>query len=422
MTENLFQAPRGVPDYLPPRAESFRQIRDAIGLQAELAGYRYVELPIFEHVEVFTRGVGEQSDLVTKEMYTFDDRGDRKMALRPEGTASVCRAVVENSLTQGQLPVKLWYAGPFFRAERPQHGRYRQLQQVGIEAIGVDDPLLDAEVILVANSAFQTLGLSNYRLLINSLGSSSCRAAYRDALREYLLQKLPVEQHQRINTNPLRLLDDKSVAIQTMLADAPSIEHFWTDEDRRNFDQVRDTLVAAGVSAIFQPRLVRGLDYYTGTIFEFEHGDLGAQSGIGGGGRYDGLLAALGGAQLSGIGFGIGVDRTLLACEAENVLLPEAGRVQVFAVPMVDAARTVCLEVVTNLRAAGVAADMAFGMKTLKGAMKAAGKSGAQFAVIFGEKEMSEGSATLKDLNSGAQISVPMTSLLEHLIRETLGS
>ena len=187
MSTSQFQAPRGVPDYVPPRSQNFLAVRDAVSYQAELAGYGYVELPVFEHIEVFTRGVGEQSDLVTKEMYTFDDRGERRLTLRPEGTASVCRAVVENGLAQGQLPVKLWYAGPFFRAERPQQGRYRQLQQVGIEAIGVLDPLLDAEVIIVANSAFQSLGLSNYRLLINSLGGADCRRAYRGALQGYLL-------------------------------------------------------------------------------------------------------------------------------------------------------------------------------------------------------------------------------------------
>ena len=415
MSEVRFQAPRGVPDYVPPRSKDFLRVRDAISYQAELAGYEYVELPVFEHVEVFTRGVGEQSDLVTKEMYTFDDRGERELALRPEGTASVCRAVVENSLALGQLPVKLWYAGPFFRAERPQQGRYRQLQQVGVEAIGVVDPLLDAEVIMIANSAFETLGLNNYRLLINSLGGVQCRNQYRVALQAFLLDVLPSDMHARINKNPLRLLDDKSSDVRSKLAKAPSISSFWTSSDREYFEKLRDTLIAAGLAPVFDERLVRGLDYYTGTVFEFDHAELGAQSGIGGGGRYDGLLGALGGPDLSGVGFGIGVDRTLLACEAEGVFSTGTSRVEVYAIPMVEAAQVACLEIVTDLRAFGVSADMTFGDRGLKGAMKAASKSGAQVALIIGESELAQSQVTVKDMNSGDQEVYPVDAIARQL-------
>jgi histidyl-tRNA synthetase len=390
-------------------------VRDAVSYQAELAGYGYVELPVFEHIEVFTRGVGEQSDLVTKEMYTFDDRGERRLALRPEGTASVCRAVVENGLAQGQLPVKLWYAGPFFRAERPQQGRYRQLQQVGIEAIGVLDPLLDAEVIIVANSAFQSLGLSNYRLLINSLGGADCRSAYRSALQGYLLEVLPHAMHPRVRANPLRILDDKSIEVRNILGKAPSISAFWTSTDRDYFESLKDTLVAAGLKPIVDERLVRGLDYYTGTVFEFDHPDLGAQSGIGGGGRYDGLMAALGGPELSGVGFGVGVDRTLIACEAEGTLPTSSPRVQVYAIAMVSQARAICLELITDLRAFGVSADMAFGERGLKGAMKAAARSGAQLALIVGENELAQESVTVKNLTTSTQETHRLDKVAMHL-------
>ena len=316
---NQFQAPKGVPDYLPPESGQFVAVRDGLLAAARRAGYADAELPIFEDTALFARGVGESTDVVSKEMYTFADRGDRSVTLRPEGTAGVIRAVIEHGLDRGALPVKLCYSGPFFRYERPQAGRYRQLQQVGVEAIGVDDPMLDAEVIAVADAGFRSLGLDGFRLEITSLGDDSCRPQYRELLQDFLFKlDLDDETRRRAEINPLRVLDDKRPHIKEMTADAPVMLDHLSDSAKQHFDSVLVHLDAAGVPYAINPRMVRGLDYYTKTTFEFVHDGLGAQSGIGGGGRYDGLMAQLGGQDLSGIGFGLGVDRALLALKAEG--------------------------------------------------------------------------------------------------------
>ncbi len=360
------------------------------------------------------RGVGESTDVVSKEMYTFEDRGGRTMGLRPEGTAGVMRAVIEHSLDRGQLPVKLWYAGPFFRAERPQHGRYRQLQQVGVEAIGSDDPALDAEVIAMADEAFRSLGLTDYTLLLTSLGCAACRPAYRAALQAFLADlDLDEATRERAAVNPLRVLDDKRESVQRQLLDAPLMPQFWCEQCTEHYDQTRQFLREAQVAWTEAPRLVRGLDYYTRTTFEFSHARLGAQSGIGGGGRYDGLMAALGGQELSGIGFGIGTDRTLLACRAEGLDVGPAARCEVFLVPLGEPARRFCAGLAPELRRAGVRNDMAFGGRALKGAMKAADRSGARVAVIVGDSELAADEVVLKDLSSGRQWTAPAREATE---------
>ena len=300
-----FVAPKGIPDYYPPASADFRRVRDTFTDAARRAGYGHIELPIFEDTGLFARGVGESTDVVSKEMYTFEDRGGRSVTLRPEGTAGVVRAVIEHGLDRGQLPVKLCYAGPFFRYERPQAGRYRQLQQVGVEAIGVDDPALDAEVIAIADEGYRRLGLSGFRLEITSLGDDSCRPAYREALQEFLGGlDLDEATRQRAQINPLRVLDDKRPDIREATADAPLMLDYLSDDARGHFESVLSHLRQLGVPYVINPRLVRGLDYYTKTTFEFVHDGLGAQSGIGGGGRYDGLMRQLGSKQdLSGIGY-----------------------------------------------------------------------------------------------------------------------
>jgi len=407
------QAPRGVPEYLPPDSADFLAVRNTLGRAAELAGYGYIEMPVFEDTAVFVRGVGESTDVVSKEMYTFTDRGDRSLSLRPEGTAGVMRSVLEHNLHRGSLPVKLWYAGPFFRAERPQQGRYRQLQQVGVEAIGVDDPLLDAEVIAIADEGYRRLGLRGYRLDLSSIGCRTCRPAYRAVLQEFLAT-LPLDEAtaQRAGVNPLRVLDDKRPQVQAMLADAPLPPDHLCDDCREHFAHVQAALTALGVRFVLNPRLVRGLDYYTRTTFEFDHPALGAQSGIGGGGRYDGLMASLGGPDMTGIGFGLGTDRTLLACRAEG-LRPGAGRaVQVFIVPLGEAARDAAAKLAGRLRADGVPVDMAYGSRGLKGAMKAADRSGARWAIIVGEKELASGQVQMKDLDSGTQHSIGLDDVV----------
>ena len=400
----MFTAPKGVPEYFGDDSAAFLAVRTALSRPARNAGYGYVELPVFEDTGLFVRGVGESTDVVSKEMYTFEDRGGRSISLRPEGTAGVMRLVVEHHLDRGALPVKLWYAGPFFRAERPQLGRYRQLQQVGIEAIGGDDPALDAEVIAVADEAFRSLGLTQYELLLTSLGCAQCRPAYRARLTEFL-DGLDLDDatRERARINPLRVLDDKREAVQAQLGDAPLMVDHLCEECAGHYDQVRAYLRDQGVQWTEAPRLVRGLDYYTRTTFEFQHRLLGAQSGIGGGGRYDGLMESIGGASLSGIGFGLGTDRTLLACRAEG-LAPGAGpAVDVFCVPIGQAAKHRLASVMAQLRALGVRCDMAYGDKGLKGSMKAADRSGAPIVLIAGDSDLDEGVVQVKDMATGEQ-------------------
>ena len=413
-----FQAPKGVPDYFPPRSNSFLAVQNAIGNAATLAGYGYVELPVFEDVNLFVRGIGESTDVVSKEMYVFDDRGGRTLALRPEGTAGVARLVIEHGLDRGQLPVKLWYKGPFFRAERPQLGRYRQLQQVGIEAIGAPDPALDVEVITVADDAFRSLGLRNFNLMLTSLGCANCRPQYRDKLSKFLSNiDLDEETKTRAKVNPLRVLDDKRAEVQKQLNSAPLMIDELCEDCSKYHKEVEELLKATEIAFKPAPRLVRGLDYYTRTTFEFDHPELGAQSGIGGGGRYDGLMASLGGQDLSGIGFGIGTDRTLMACEAENLIVGDHSLVDIFIVPIGDKAHSLAVSLLQQIRAADLRADMAYGDRGLKGAMKAADKSGARFAVVIGDEEVSNSQVQIKNLGDSTQAQVAIGDMVAHLLQ-----
>ena len=414
--KSAIKAPKGVPDYVPPTSASFVAVRDAITTAARRAGYGHIELPVFEDTTLFARGVGESTDVVSKEMYTFSDRGGRSVTLRPEGTAGVMRSVIENGLDRGQLPVKVCYAGPFFRYERPQAGRYRQLQQVGIEAIGVDDPALDAEVIAVADEAFRSLGLSGFRLELTSLGDDTCRPEYRERLQEFLAGlDLDDATRERARINPLRVLDDKRPEVRAQLEAAPLMIDHLSETSAEHFAAVRAHLDALGVSYVVNPRMVRGLDYYTKTTFEFVHDGLGAQSGIGGGGRYDGLMAQLGGQDLSGIGFGIGVDRTMLALEAEGLDPPAAGRVDVYGAALGAAAKSALVPVLARFRRADIRADMAYGDRGMKGAFKAADRSGAAVTVIVGEDELASGTAVVKTMATGEQQPVPMDSVVDHV-------
>ena len=293
------QAPKGISEYFPPHSKAFEWIRENLIASARKAGFQLMELPVFEDTSLFSRGVGESTDVVSKEMYTFEDRGGRSLTLRPEGTAGVMRSVIENGLDRGQLPIKVWYSGQFFRAERPQAGRYRQFYQVGVEAIGVDDPLLDAEVIAIADSAFRSIGLRKYRLEITSLGDAQSRSAHRIELLKYLNGlDLDGPTQERVKINPLRLFDDKRPEIMEMMKKAPLLRDFLSDQSQENFLSVCSYLDNLKIAYEINPRMVRGLDYYTGTTFEFVHSELGAQSGIGGGGRYDGLMEILGGQSL----------------------------------------------------------------------------------------------------------------------------
>jgi histidyl-tRNA synthetase len=409
-------APKGVSEYVPVRSSSFDFVRQALIQPAKLAGYQLMELPVFEDTQLFTRGVGESTDVVSKEMYTFEDRGGRSITLRPEGTAGVMRAVIEHNLDRGQLPVKVWYSGQFFRAERPQAGRYRQFYQVGIEAIGLDDPAIDAEVIAIADAGFKSLGLTQYRLEITSLGDQESRAAHRvDLLKFIATLDLDEATAQRAAINPLRLFDDKREEMRSAMAQAPLLINYLNENSRQNFEQVQRYLDALGIAYVVNPRMVRGLDYYTGTTFEFVHDLLGAQSGIGGGGRYDGLMAQLGGQSLSGIGFGIGVDRALLAAEAEGVIGTDAFVSDLFIIPLGESARVQALTIASNLRKQGKTVEIAFGDRGLKGSMKAADKSGAINVIVLGDSEIASGVVELKVMKSGQASSVKIDSLFEAL-------
>jgi histidyl-tRNA synthetase len=416
MAQQKISAPKGVSEYTPPRSSSFEFVRESLIAPARSAGYQLIELPVFEDTDLFKRGVGESTDVVSKEMYTFEDRGGRSITLRPEGTAGVMRSVIEHGLDRGQLPVKVWYSGQFFRAERPQAGRYRQFYQVGIEAIGLDDPAIDAEVIAIADAGFRALGLKQYRLELTSLGDAQSRAAHKvDLLKFIATLDLDEATAARAAINPLRLFDDKREEMKKAMADAPLLINYLNESSRAHFDQVVQYLDALHISYTLNPRMVRGLDYYTGTTFEFVHELLGAQSGIGGGGRYDGLMEQLGGQSLSGIGFGLGVDRALLAAEAEGVIGSDAFVSDLFIIPLGESAKVQALTISSELRAKGKKVEIAFGDRALKGAMKGADKSGAMHVIVLGDSEISSGTVLLKEMKSGVETSVKIDSLFEAL-------
>ncbi|NDZ83213.1 MULTISPECIES: histidine--tRNA ligase [unclassified Streptomyces] len=419
---STFQAPKGTYDLLPPSSAKFLAVREALAAPLRNSGYEYIETPGFENVELFSRGVGESTDIVSKEMYVFETRGGDRLALRPEGTASVLRAALEANLHKaGNLPVKLWYSGSYYRYERPQKGRYRHFSQVGAEAVGTEDPALDAEMIILADQAYRSLGLRQFRILLNSLGDRECRPLYRDALQGFLRGlDLDEDTRRRAEINPLRVLDDKRPDVQKQLAGAPLLRDYLCEACKAYHEEVRALLTAAGVAYEDDVKLVRGLDYYTRTTFEFVHDGLGSQSAVGGGGRYDGLSEMIGGPALPSVGWALGVDRTVLALEAEGVELELPTTTSVFAVPLGEEARRVLFGLVTELRRAGVATDFAFGGRGLKGAMKSANRSGARFTVVAGERDLAEGVVQLKDMESGEQGAVPLDDLVAE-VRTRLG-
>jgi histidyl-tRNA synthetase len=412
--ELSFRAPKGTRDILPPASWRWQEVTRLALDSFALAGYEPVETPMFEHTEVFERGVGATSEVVGKQMYTFIDRGDRSLTLRPEGTAPVVRAVLESSLDRGPLPVKLAYAGPMFRQERPQKGRYRQFFQVGIEAIGVPGPAVDAEVIELGFRFLTDAGVPP-RLLLNSIGhvDATCRTGYLGVLGDFLRQheeRLAPEDRERINTNPLRTFDSKEATTKKVMSEAPLITAHLCAECRTHYDELKELLAALEVPFEESPHLVRGLDYYTRTAFEFvpaDEGALGSQDALGGGGRYDGLAEVLGGASVPGIGFALGLDRLLLAGDPGELHSP----ITAYIVALGDAAQRAALPLVTRLRTAGIGADLDLAGRSMKGQMKGADRSRARYAVIFGDAEMSAGEVTLKDLTTGEQRAVAFDDL-----------
>lgn len=396
-----FQTLPGTRDILEPDAGRVRRLVAVFAEAAAEAGFGQIVPPMFEDVGVFVR-LGEATDVVAKELYAFTDKGGRDIALRPEFTASVCRSFAQNRPT---TPWKTWYAGPNFRYDKPQKGRYRQFDQVGAEVIGSDDPDVDTELIALAWRFYQRLGLSDVTLLVNTLGDFAERPVYLDALRAHLEANADALSDQARSTmalNPLRVLDSKRREDAPVVAGAPLITDFLSDDAAAAWDRVQAGLDALDIPYQVAPRLVRGLDYYTRTTFEFTSSALdAAQNAVGGGGRYDGLVAALGGPEEPGAGFALGVDRTLLACEAEAVFGPDGDPVDVWVVA--TTAGTEGLQLVEELRNAGIRADRAYDGRSMKAQMKRADRSGAAVALIVGDDEIAAGTVSLKKLRSEAQ-------------------
>jgi histidyl-tRNA synthetase len=412
-----FRAPKGTQDILPPESDRWQALLGVFAGIASTYGYGLVQSPMFEDLGVFQR-LGEGTDVVTKEMYDFEDKGGRHIALRPEGTASVARAFVEH---HPETPWKVWYATPAFRYERPQAGRLRQHHQVGIEAIGSPDPDLDVEVIAFGQAFLSALGLQRWRLVLNSMGTPADRARYADDLRAYLrgrLADLAPEDAEKVEGHPLRVLDSKREETRAVLADVPRIGGSLAPESVAHSERVQAGLAALGIAFEVDPNLVRGLDYYTHTLFEFQSDALGnAQSTLLGGGRYDGLIEQLGGSATPGIGFGCGIERCLLTCDAEGVFGAPSAALDAYVVD--TAGGVAATEWVQRLRAAGVRADRAYDGRSMKSQVKSAARSGARFAVILGESELAAGEATVRDLQSSEQAPVPLASLIDHLRKAT---
>ena len=400
MAEPRFRAPRGTRDILPPESDRRRALVDRFADVVGRAGYSEIATPLFEDIGVFLR-IGESTDVVTKEMYDFHDKGEppQHLALRPELTAAICRAYAEHRPT---VPWKVWCEGPQFRYEKPQAGRYRQFAQVDLEVIGTDDPHADVEVIALAQQFYEALGLTRFRLLVNSLGDLESRPGYMSALVEHFeshRDELSDQSRLTLEKNPLRVLDSKRPEDEPIISSAPVMVDHLSGEAADHFEQIRQGLEVLGIDFEVSPRLVRGLDYYTRTTFEFASDALeGAQNAIGGGGRYDRLVEDLGGPPTPGIGFALGVDRILLACDAEGVFPARPDDVDVFVVDVTDG--TAAISICEDLRRAGLGADRAFGGRSMKAQMKVADRSGARFAVIVGPDELSAGTVTLRDLRS----------------------
>ena len=396
MKDSVYRAPKGTRDLVWPDSERRRSFIDLFAEIVSSAGYAEIVLPMFEHVEVFQR-LGDGTDVVRKEMYDFEDKGGRNIALRPEQTASIVRAYAEH---RPSLPWKVWYAGPNFRYERAQKGRFRQFDQVGIEALGADDPYLDVEVIAIAWRFYEALGLKQVNLSLNSVGTLQDRIVYIEALSEYLEKQkgfLSTEAQETLSSNPLRVLDSKRVEDIEVVSQAPSILEHLSEEASNHFSKVEEGLKKLEIPYLIKPNLVRGLDYYVQTTFEFSTESIdAAQDAIGGGGRYDGLAAEMGAPATPGVGFALGLDRTLMACEAEKTFIGPEQLLQVYVIDTTGGENS--LVITDQLRQNGFKVDRSFGDRSMKAQMKAADKSGAKIALIVGEDEVEKGVVTIRDL------------------------
>ena len=419
MTE--YVAPRGTRDILPDETPKWEYVEAKFREICALYGYKEIRTPTFEHTELFTRNLGETTDVVSKEMYTFETRGGKSLTLRPEGTAPVIRAYLQNNLGAAQAINKMYYIGRIFRYERPQAGRYREHTQLAVEAVGSPDPAIDAEVISLAVQFYKSLGLTDYELKINSIGCPECRPKYRQALIDFAagkLEKLCPSCMQRYEQNPMRMLDCKIPECKAILVDAPKMQDYLGEECSGHFEKVQSYLNKLGIKYNIDPNLVRGFDYYTKTAFEFISGKLGAQNAIGGGGRYDNLVQEIGGQLTPSLGFGLGLDRLMLTLDAMGIELPINKSITAFIAVMGDIARDATVDILSSLRSEGISADMDYTGRSLKAQMKMVDKLGARYAIILGENEVNDRIATVKDMQTSEQKSVPFDELAKVLKSE----
>jgi len=402
--ELITKAIRGTQDVLPADSHKWQHMEQTALAVARDYGYRELRTPVFEHTELFQRGVGETTDVVQKEMYTFRDKGDRSITLRPEGTAGAARCLLEHSLHNGALPQKVVYLTSCYRYEKPQAGRLREFHQFGAECFGAAAPQADAEIIALARSVLTAVGVTGVSLHLNSIGCPTCRAEYHKALKAYFAsreEELCDTCKERLGRNPMRILDCKSPVCKEIAAGAPVMLDYLCDDCATHFEEVRACLDAAEISYELDTGIVRGLDYYTRTVFEFVSDALGAQAVVCGGGRYDGLIEELGGPHLPSLGFAIGLERLMLILEAKGVSFPDPPRCEVYFAPMGATAVRACFSIVTRLREGGVAAECDIAGRGLKAQMKYADKLGARYTVVVGDNELAEGKARMKDMETG---------------------
>lgn len=412
----MINAPRGTRDILPRDVIEWQMIERKIREICDRFGFEEIRTPIFEHTELFQRGIGENTDVVEKEMYTFEDRGGRSLTLRPENTASTLRAYLQNKLFAEKSLNKLFYIGSMFRYDRPQAGRMREFHQFGVESIGEMNPAVDAEVITLAWDFLTELGLTDLELRLNSVGCPKCRPQYREVIQKYFRDKLPDLCHDcqsRFEKNPMRLLDCKIDSDK--FTDVPIITYYLCDECRNHFETLQKLLEAGGIEFKIDPKLVRGLDYYTKTAFEIRYSPLGAQSAVAGGGRYDGLVEELGGDSTPAVGFATGIERIILALEQQDLLLEKLPSIDCFIIALGDLAQIPAFKLLTDLRRDGKSVAMDFAGRSMKAQMKQASKSGAKFAVILGEDEIRSNMVTFKNLETSDQELIPVEKILERI-------
>jgi len=417
------KAPRGVRDILPEESWKWAHVFDVTRQVARDFGYREVHLPIFEYTELFSRGVGETTDVVEKEMYTFTDRGGRSITLRPELSASMVRSYLEHGMSRQQQPVKLWSAGPMFRYERPQKGRYRQFWQLDFEAIGSQDPYVDVEVIDLSLEIFRRLGLKSLEVKINSVGCPVCRPLYRDVLRDFLkpnLEKLCPSCRDRYDRNPLRIIDCKNPECKAVTENAPRTIDYLCEECSEHFVGVESGLRVLGADFSVDNRLVRGLDYYTKTAYEILSGDLGAQNAVCGGGRYDNLAESIGGKHTPGVGFAAGVERIVLSMEQQGCDFGSQPKTDVYIASAGKEARKRALKILHELRSLCISSDMDYQDRSFKAQFKTANNMGAEYVCVIGEDELQSGMVTLKNMNSGDQQTLALEEGLDILKRAEL--